>query len=445
MPNTIKRILPRKQDGSIDERGSALVMAIFVLVLLTTIGSALLFVSQNEVRMSGADTNSKASFYIAEAGLEAGRMTLYNTNEGESFDDDLAAAADDGTFDFSVLTISATYGSDGDVNGFTYGADQPLIGPVAFGDGYFVAFLTNDIVDEAIDPLLDTNERVVLTGVGAGPDGSFEVVQAIIEIRDLLPPTPPAAVTLLGPTPFFDSGDSSAKRYVGDDCDGTGVPGYYVPALGAIGASAEASGEAGMHTNPDYEANGLPDSDTFADLTDWSSEPALGVYGADIDPAWNVCTNLLEYVDLVRESADVVCTPPAACAWPASSPDRVVFIDGDWTIGPGVQDGLLFVTGQLNLHGQATWNGLIFVVGEGRMVAYGGGNGEKSGSTIVADIAGPDNIFGNADDCTGGDGGFDSVHYDDAGGGNSDTVYCSVDIEASMPIPPYDILEFRQY
>ena len=52
-----------------DERGSALVMAIFVLVLLTGMGATLLFVSENAVKMSQVDVRSKKVFYFAEAGL----------------------------------------------------------------------------------------------------------------------------------------------------------------------------------------------------------------------------------------------------------------------------------------------------------------------------------------------------------------------------------------
>lgn len=442
-----KRILPRKVDARINEHGSAMVMAIFVLVLLTTIGSALLFVSQNEIRMSGADTNSKVSFYLAEAGLEAARLTLFNTNLVDSFDDDLATAAADGTFDFNKDTIAATFGTDGKVNGFTnYGDDEPLVGPIAFGDGFYVAFLTNDVIDEAIDPLVDTNERVVLTGIGAGPNGSFEIVEAVVEIRDIVPPAPPAAVTLLGPNPVYNDGNANGKNYVGDDCDGSGIPGYYVPTLGTIGSAAEASAETGQLGNSNYESNGLSREDAIADLTDWTNEPALAAHGANIDPAWTDCEALVDMLEDIRENADVVCLPPAPCTWPASTADRIIYIDGDFDGGPGDGGlGLLVVTGSLNFHGNADWTGMIFVIGEGQYGVNGSGNGTKSGAVIIADIAGPDNVYGTSDDCTGGDGGFGSAGYDESGGGTSETIFCSTAIANSNPVTPYQVVEFRQH
>src|SRR5439155_5039831 len=62
------------------ERGSALVMAIFVLVLLTAMGAALLFVSENEMKTGQVDLRSKTVFYTSEAGLEDGRETLRVVN-----------------------------------------------------------------------------------------------------------------------------------------------------------------------------------------------------------------------------------------------------------------------------------------------------------------------------------------------------------------------------
>src|SRR2546425_13340134 len=63
-----------------DERGSALVMAVFVLVLLTAMGAALLFVSESEMKTGQVDLRSKTVFYASEAGLEDGRETLRVVN-----------------------------------------------------------------------------------------------------------------------------------------------------------------------------------------------------------------------------------------------------------------------------------------------------------------------------------------------------------------------------
>ncbi|MCH7779397.1 MAG: pilus assembly PilX N-terminal domain-containing protein, partial [Acidobacteria bacterium] len=144
------------------ETGSALVMAIFVLALISGMGIALLSLSSHEVKMSQADMRSKQVFYLAEAGMEAGRATLLILNGSGSFSDDLTTyAGPDGVLDFDADALQATYDTDGNVTGLTgYGDDVPLINPTAFGGGWYAAFLTNDTVNGTSPN--DNNNRVVM-------------------------------------------------------------------------------------------------------------------------------------------------------------------------------------------------------------------------------------------------------------------------------------------
>ena len=122
-----------------------------------------------------------------------------------------------------------------------------------------------------------------------------------------------------------------------------------------------------------------------------------------------------------------------------------MFIDGDLDLAGATRGaGMVLVTGELRVHGGANWEGLLYALGEGQFARYGSGNGTLSGATMVADVAGPDGIYGNTDDCTGGDGGFGNVLYDERGGGNSDTMYCTDDFFFANPIRPYDVVAFRQ-
>jgi len=127
------------------------------------------------------------------------------------------------------------------------------------------------------------------------------------------------------------------------------------------------------------------------------------------------------------------------------SANRIIFADGDFAVGPGSEAGVLAVTGELTMSGNTKWAGLILIVGEGVYRLNGGGAGTISGGTIVADIAGPDNVYGTADDCTGPDNGFDSAVFDERGGGNSGNVYCRQDIVDVNPARPYDVVEFLQH
>jgi len=117
------------------QSGSALLIAMFVLVLLTAMGSALLFLSRHETRMSQASLRAKKAFFLAEAGVEDARTTLFLANGDQPFSDDLlAAAGPDGTIDFDPTAIAATYGTQDDVTGFAgAGDDVPLRAVTALG------------------------------------------------------------------------------------------------------------------------------------------------------------------------------------------------------------------------------------------------------------------------------------------------------------------------
>ncbi len=427
-----------------NERGSALIMAVFVLALVASMGMALLFLGQLEVRMSKTGLQEKKSFFLAEAGVEDGRGSLYDINKGEDFSDDLTTSAGpDGNHMVDPSAIRPVYDAAGNLTGFTgYGDDVPLTNTTAFGEGWYMVLLANDPLEQAT-PTLDQNHRVMMTGVGAGPDSSFEVVQAIVEKDEILPQIPPATILLLGPDPAFQSGSSNPKEYVGDDCNGLGgMPGLYGPVVGTVDTVVDE----GIERPKNFMTGGLEGYDTVADVTDADALDAMGAGLGPLDPSWTDCAFLQQMVESIREVADVVCEPPAPCTPPPPSPSRVMMVDGDYTVGGDESgQGLLLVTGTLEMHGRASWRGLILVIGEGKFDRFGAGNGVISGSLVVADIAGPDDIYGTADDCSGGVEGFDTAAFDEKGGGNGDTVFCTDDIVPAIPIPPYKVVSFVQH
>ena len=435
-----------QHDGQ-QERGSALVMAVFVLALLTAMGAALMFLSQTEVTMSRASLKPKQAFFLAEAGLEQARQALWFVNRAQDFDDDLLTASGGAgdAIDFSPDSIAPVFDSNGNVTGFTgYGNDTPLVATQTLDGGWYAAFMTNDLGEGRANEV-DTDNRVIIAGVGVGPDQSFEVVEAVIDIDPFLPQMPPATIFLLGPTPAFSSATSKVKDYSGEDCGVAG--GDYYPIVGTIGSAAEADAEAGVNPNPDWYSNGgQPADDTISDMTaspvDSMSDPTFA-----LDSEWQDCDAVKAMVLGMRAAADVICPAGSSLAGcpgiPANSPRRLIFVDGDFSVGPGGPEfGVLVVTGQLVMSGNASWTGLILVVGEGSFRMNGAGNGEVIGGMIVANIDGSDNVFPTGDDCTSG---FGASVYDERGGGNAGTTYCSTALNITEQAWPYDILEFRQH
>jgi hypothetical protein len=432
------------------ERGSAMVLAMFVLFLLASTGVALLFLANSEQEASKANLRASQAFYIAEAGLERARQAIYDANGQASFDDDLIAAAGaDGDIDVNPDGITPVYDTNGNLTGVSgAGDDAPLLTLTTVTGGRMLAYLTNDPL-EGRDTTDDENDRLAIVGIGAGADRSFEVVEAVIERRPPMPLVPPSTITMLGPPPDFHSATSKVKDYIGDDCSGTsftGTTGLYVPIVGTIGGAAESAAESGIQTNPDFISGSLTDGDTFADLTD-SSEPSLNSPNAvgTIDPAWNDCATLQALLDDLRARADHVCRN-GTCNFPDYGPDTVLFIDGDYSLGPSESggQGILVCTGELTMNGRTNWNGLILAVGEGAYRVNGSGNGEIIGGTVIADIAGPDNVYGTNDDCQTGSSGLGQPVYDERGGGNALNVYCSTALN-STNVRPYEVVEFLQH
>ena len=424
------------------ERGSSLVLAMFALALLTSLGAGLLLLASSDVKMNQADLRGKIAFETAEAGLEDARNKLRADNVASvnrnSLDDELAVAAGGNTtIDFNVDALQPTYDGSGNVTGFTgYGNDTPLKVMTTFGGGRYAAFLTNDPID-GIGNTNDTNDRVMITAIGTTSGRSMEIVQAIVE-RNAFPQLP-ATIFMLGPTPGFDGGSSASKDYKGDDCAGvpgyTGIPGLSVPVVGTMDAAGEAAAEAGVHHPSSYTTTGgtCTGNCTVKDVH------------ATVAPDLSSCTSLLSLAASVRASADYVCTASSPCSHFASSTvSTITYVDGDFNLGSHNGQGFLWVTGNFQATGGGSWTGVIFVVGKGSFDRNGGGTGDTYGATVVANIAGSDHILGTADDCTGPYAGFEQAVYHVSGTGNHDTVYCTDVIDQTTNGFPMKITSFRQ-
>jgi hypothetical protein len=250
---------------------------------------------------------------------------------------------------------------------------------------------------------------------------------------------------MFGPNPSFDDVDNALKVFNGFDCSGAGIPGFSVPVAGLIGTPSENVVEGSLNVNTTYTGAGGVNHWTVSDLTD-STDPGIVASSiGTIDDDWRDCEALLQMTEEVRAVADVVCLEGLPCALPPSAPDRVVFAEGDFTLDSTMSGaGMIWVSGTLTMDGATDWNGLIVVVGEGAFVRSGVGTGRVSGATIVADIAGPDNSYGTADDCTGGSNGFAQAVHSEIGGGTGETVYCNADVLAATPLTKYSVVDFRQ-
>ncbi len=433
---------PAGEPGA-DQRGSALVMAVLVLFVLSSLGIGLLFLTQLEMQMGSEDARSKQAFYLAEAGLEVARESL--RLGGATADAMLATAAGpDGEIDFDPDTLQVEFDAVGNVTGLSgFDDDVPLVDTTALGEGVYAAFLTNDPAETGgAHQSNDTNERLTVTAVGVGPVHKVEVAQAIVE-RDSFPPLP-AAITMPGPSPAFYGGDWPNKVMTGNDCFGSGLPGLDMPVLGVIGPLAEQDAEAGVVAPLSYTQGYAPNVEYGVDTVDDVT--------ASINPLWLDCNYLLELAARVRAQADIVgdaSTPLAELQ--AAGNDATIFLEGDYaTTENWSGGGLLWVTGTLDIRWGFDWDGTIFVIGTGNLQGIGY-EATYQGAVVVANIAGPDGVLWTADDCSGADGvlgtaddGFDVATFHISDPGETDLSYCQSSIDAVSRRFPFAVTQFRQ-
>ncbi len=428
------------------ERGNALLMAMLALVMLTSMGVMLLYVTQADVRIGQTDHRTKRVFYGSEAALEHGREELrqWNMTSGTvDLDDELTmAAGSNGLIEFDPDLSEPVYDSGGNLTGFTNtGDDLPLRGLTTYEGGTYMAYLTNDPA-EGRTALTDGNNKLAVTGLGVSDDGAFEKVEAVVDSIGSFP-KPAAAILILGPSPNFQGGASTAKLLTGNDCGKWWfIPGLtIVPAVGVIGPAAEAQAELGVDKPNTYQEGNTYGTQAVDDVDSF------------VDPRWKDCEFLVELAAKFKSLADVVgdsSTPESALGTPGNP--KNVFIEGNYNISGSVSGaGALWVTGKLIFNGNASWQGPIFIIGKGDFERSGSGNGNISGGNIVANVSGADGVLFTSDDCDGPDGvagtaddGIGSGTWDVNGGGNGNTEYCGDDFNLFALNWPFDVVDFRQ-
>jgi hypothetical protein len=114
----------------------------------------------------------------------------------------------------------------------------------------------------------------------------------------------------------------------------------------------------------------------------------------------------------------------------------LTFVDGDLTLGPGnpTGQGTLIVTGDLTLDGNFNFNGVIMVLGKGRVFRSGGGTGNIYGAIFIAKFSktGADTDL------------FGSPTFDTSGGGTSNIQYSSDAVDKAKSVGGHAIRGIRE-
>jgi hypothetical protein len=411
-----------------NENGFVLGFTILFMAVLTILGSSAVVMNRGEIKVSANYKNSELAFFAAQGGTEHAREVLRELN---------AISTDPSSFSDELVALS---GSNGFLDGYLPGTDDVPIISASLDHSSYTVYLTNDVVDGVLNSV-DSNNRVALTSVATGPNGSAAVIRTTISTFGLFPL--PATITLIGYGASFTGGNSNAKELHGDDQCGS-EPSKPVVAvshavdLSPLQSSINGSKPATYHTLDKwgFDVNAI----TQPNLISTSIPTNTIVFIKN-----NYGIDLLDYHDLnnLVASLQKVATTIApggssAATVNVGSPGdpKVVVVTGHFTLN-GHGAGILVVTGQLTFNGNVNYDGLILVIGEGFMQRNGAGNGTLNGGIVVANTAGPDGFPGNSDDS------FGPPTFDTSGGGNGNVNYCSTSINDMVGGLPLRVLAFK--
>jgi hypothetical protein len=425
------------------ERGAALITVLMMSALLLTAGGALILTTS----LSGINTVDAAAEMQAYYGAEAGIQAALNVFRGNVLPYPLFVANPPGTvapenridFGKALALSTSNLASDPTTAGFpkrlsrwlTYnytpsgGAYADRVGISSaynpFGGIAYSVMVTNADTTPLANQI---PTRILVDSTGYGPRGARKHLSMLLG-ANVLDIDVPAALVIRGhdnaSTPaIVDFGNSGAKTYSGVDNAGLvaakptlAVSGHDVTTVQTAYAS-----KPGSIAAPQFNVLDLPNDPAPAGTTKVSTPWFL-----------QTADNARAFLAQSEAMANSCAAPGSPCpkrgvvlsslngsAGSLTVPQFTI-VKGDCTLVSG--SGLLIVTGTLYFNGPGpTFNGIILVLGAGRLLKSGGGNRDVYGSIMVARFGATGNFLEPTFDYNGG-GGSSNLQYDSTADLNS--------------------------
>jgi len=470
------------------ERGIALLISIFILLLISIVAIALIVSSGTESALAGNYRSSTGVYYAAIAGLEEARSRLLpknpsyfgNTSPGFLPSPGTPLAVGSPVYVINPLNAevvapwdpASTYpdnqynqefASSGLPNPspwtFSVWNTSPLNG-LSFPGPLYKWVRINAVseksvgVDADADGLADSitplyfdgvnfsnnpsagSQVLELTALAVLPNGSQKLVQYLVA------PTPlnltfNAALTLDGNNVQFTAPNSSNFWVRGNDqfsvgsCNPGSLP---VAAVGYTNTSdsSQSNITSAIQSSP-------PAQDRRGNYTNnLAPNPPANVVPVTLSGNLQTVASLNALVQTITRNADAVINGPVTqsdssnvlpSGMSATNPMTVV-VNGDFKINSWHAQGygLLLVTGEFTFDPDATWNGIVLVIGLGKAYSTQSGPGQINGAMFLASTNPLVAPF------------FD---FTSSSGGNG-IYYSSCWVQASMPVSPYNVLSFHE-
>jgi len=217
----------------------------------------------------------------------------------------------------------------------------------------------------------------LVTSLAITPQGSRRVGQYETASLNITPP--PGGLVLDGNAPTFNTPHSANAGINGTD--GSGTPpavagclptGTAEPAIGVDNAPDVGSVGGSIFRPANFTGAGAPPSvvNEAASLTQWSTPAQLN----------NLVSELADAADQSYNCG--IGGGGCSGSYGTTAAPQITFINGDVTLGGGA--GVLVVTGTLTINGNIQFDGLVLVIGQGKIVINGGGHGTFYGEMLAA-------------------------------------------------------------
>jgi hypothetical protein len=437
---------PKRADRK-SERGAALLTTLLISMLVLAAGMALVTSTSLSTTTSIDAAAEMQAYSAAEAGLDAtlnvirGNIAPDSSLAGTTMNFRTAAhpALSNKTSDSLATGTSARARMSGWLNySYQNGTDWrvPLTASYApkTGIAYKIDISDPDDVGPIASRKITTQAsyiptRVLVRAEGYGPKGAVKRLEMIVTGAGADIKTP-GAITMAGSPINLDLGNSASVEYTGNDM--ASPPGSPVSAV-AVTAGNEAAAQTainGAHSSSQIQPNtaGTISPSNSADFLR-SADAArtfLNTKRAEASGAGRLFSTKAEAI--------------AAGGLGTTAVPKFTFIDNyngsPVDLGSNHQgSGLLIVTGDLETNGNTDFEGIILVLGKGKISRSGGGNGVIRGTIMVAKFD-PNGAFGT---------GFGSPSFSINGGGTSKIGYDSAWIRRALDTLGLAIVGIREY
>ena len=486
------------------ETGIALLISIFVLLLISVVAIALIVSSGTESALAGNYRSSTGVYYAALAGLEEARERLLSKNPnsfnntaagflpspGTTLAVGTAAYVLNPSPTDNQATMLTTYQDSEYITEFGSAPSStnttlsvwntaplnalnipgPLykwvrinavsekslkldVGPAY--DGYLDP-VTPIFYDGSQLNVTSSGAQVLeITALAVLPNGSQKLVQYLTAPTPVSLPPLPSALTLAGSqtlsrVAYTAPSTNAAFKVDGTDhdCNGNPVGGPKYASIGVFDSSDTVAVITGGNGG-----SGIPNMYRSLNYPGFNPSPDIRtVNGAPFPTNLQKPSALDGIAQSIIQNADVIITPssgPAlgsdvtsATTGMSSTNPMTVVINGDLDLNGwhNTGYGLLLVTGNFNYDPDASWYGIILVMGKGTVTGSKGGSGLFLGAFLVAstrDSSGnlwPDPNLGAL-----------SVNFNNGSsmGGNG-ILYSNCWIQKAQPTSDYKILSFHE-